>query len=217
MYAIELAGGWMADKDNRLSFRIKKESGSYDILTFDGVWEVGTGHQIIYRYEKAGLIRKSKKTHTLIFRGCWDIMDSAALSYVMDAGTDSRFDFETDLALFEEDRIKYEVGIKLSSRPKPVKRSIVLSGQWRVKKDAGLIFEIEYEGRRKGSITFGADAKLTDSDTISLKLRREADNRDIGVSLELSRKIFTGDGEAFLRALRTNAEVAILAGGAWRW
>jgi hypothetical protein len=35
--------------------------------------------------------------------------------------------------------------------------------------------------------------------------------------LELSRKIFEGDGEAFMRILKTGREVAIYAGGAWRW
>ena len=63
-YALNLSGSWKADKNNRLSFHIKKEKGIHDILTFNGAWEVNKNHRIIYRYEKALLIRKEKRTQT---------------------------------------------------------------------------------------------------------------------------------------------------------
>jgi len=80
-----------------------------------------------------------------------------------------------------------------------------------------LIFEIEYENKKTKAIVFGADARLTDMDTILFKLKNEAENKEIGVSLELSHKILKGDGEAFLRILKANRESAIYAGAAWRW
>ncbi|OGW85358.1 MAG: hypothetical protein A2987_04480 [Omnitrophica bacterium RIFCSPLOWO2_01_FULL_45_10] len=43
-YLLRLGGSWKADKFNRLSFYIEKEKGKYDILTFNGVWEIDKNH-----------------------------------------------------------------------------------------------------------------------------------------------------------------------------
>ena len=43
-YALNLGGSWKADENNRLSFHVKKEEGKYDILTFNGVWEIPKNH-----------------------------------------------------------------------------------------------------------------------------------------------------------------------------
>ena len=60
-------------------------------------------------------------------------------------------------------------------------------------------------------------ASLTDNDTVSFKLRDAVEDRDVGITLELSRKILKGDGEAFLRMLASGREASICAGAAWRW
>jgi hypothetical protein len=216
-YLLNLAGIWKADEFNRLSFHIKKESGRYDILTFSGVWEINKNHEIIYQYEKARLIRKKRETHTLIFKGYWDIKEPLRISYLLSAGTDSGFDFNTSAGIFKEGYIKYELGIGSADKVGPVRRVVTLYGKWNMKKNIGLIFEIEYENKKTKAIIFGADARLTDMDTILFKLRNEAENKDIGVSLELSHKILKGDGEAFLRLLKQNSESAVYAGAAWRW
>ncbi|MCG2726268.1 MAG: hypothetical protein L6420_08480 [Elusimicrobia bacterium] len=106
IYILQLKGAWQADKNNRLTFRVQKEKGSHDILTFRGAWEItpatgrnggaGKQHQIIYQYEKAQLIRKRKKIHTLIFQGYWNIKDKGRISYVLDAQTDSVFELSQD-------------------------------------------------------------------------------------------------------------------------
>ena len=67
------------------------------------------------------------------------------------------------------------------------------------------------------AIVFGADVKLTGKDTVSFRLKRGADNKDIGASLELSHHLLKGDGEAFLNALVSRGESAIYAGAAWSW
>ena len=216
-YVLDLAGTWKADENNRLSFRVKKESGRYDILTFNGIWEVNKEHQIIYQYEKARLIRKKRETHTLIFKGYWDIKDAIRISYLLGKGTDSSFDFKASAGIFRENYIKYELGIGLNDRPDTVGRTITLSGKWNLKKDIGLIFEVDYKNKKAMQIVFGADARLTDRDTILFKLKNDMENRDMGVSLELSHKILKGDGEAFLQLLKSNRESAIYAGAAWRW
>ena len=88
---------------------------------------------------------------------------------------------------------------------------------WRLKKDIGLIFEIEYENERPHAITFEAQGRLTDKDTISFRLKDDIAHKDIGVNLKLSHKILKGDGEAFLRLLKSKQESSIYAGAAWRW
>jgi len=80
----------------------------------------------------------------------------------------------------------------------------------------GLVFEIEYEDKAAKAIVFGADARLTDRDTVSFRLKNDMGNKDMGVKLELSHKIFKGDGEAFLRVLASGRESAVYAGAAWR-
>ncbi len=216
-YVINLEGKWKADENNRLSFHVRKECGRYDILNFKGAWEINKDHQIIYQYEKARLVRKKREVHTLIFKGYWDIKDAVRISYLLGKGTDSSFDFKTSAGIFSENCIKYELGIGLDGKIEPIRRTITLFGRWNLKKGIGLIFEIEYENKKTKRIVFGADARLTDRDKILFKLKADAQNRDIGVELELSHQILDGGGEAFLRLLKTKRESAVYAGAAWRW
>ena len=216
-YVLNLGGSWKADKNNRLSFHVKKEKGKHDILTFKGTWEINKNHEIIYEYEKADLIRKKRKTHTLIFKGYWDIKNKVRIAYVLSKNTDSVFRFKASAGIFREKYIKYELGISLTDKIKPKKRSITLFGKWKVKKNVGLIFEVKYEGKKVHEIVFGAEARLTDKDTLSLKLRNEMENKDMGIDLELSRKIVKGDGKAFIRAIKSSRESAIYLGVARKW
>lgn len=216
-YVLNLGGSWKADKNNRLSFHIKKEKGIHDILTFNGAWEINKNHRIIYRYEKASFIKKRKKTHILIFKGHWDIKKKLRLSYILEGSRDSRFDFRTSAGIFKEGYIKYKLGIGLANRVNPVRKTVTLYGMWRLKKDAGLLFEVEYEDKKMHAIVFGAEAKLTGKDRISFRLKSEIGNKDLVVKLELSHKILKGDGKAFLQLLKSKREFAIYAGAAWRW
>jgi hypothetical protein len=94
---------------------------------------------------------------------------------------------------------------------------ITLSGKWYLRKDIGLVFEIEYGNGRKRGMVFGADARLTDDDTVTFRLRNNAENKDIGAELEFSHRIFMGDGEAFLKVLASKRESTVYAGAAWGW
>ena len=215
-YILKLQGAWQADKHNRLTFRVKKQYGRHDILTFKGIWETNKNHQLIYRYEKAHLIRKSKKIHTLTFKGYWDIKDKARISYVIDKDSNSVFSFKTSLGIFKENYIKYELGIGLSHEPKPAKKTVTLFGKWKLFKNKGLLFEVEYENKKLHAISFGADAKLTDKDTVLLRLKNTL-NQDIRATLKVSHKILKGDGKAFLRILKSRRESAIFAGAGLQW
>ncbi|MFH0763604.1 MAG: hypothetical protein V1927_01200 [Candidatus Omnitrophota bacterium] len=216
-YILNLAGSWKADKFNRLSFHARREKGGCDILTLNGAWEVNKNHEIIYQYEKADLITKKKRTHTLTFKGHWDISEKGRVSYLLGGGTGSLFDFKASAGVFKEDYIKYEVGIGLTNRVRPLTKTVILYGKWSLTKDACLVFEIQYDDRRAGKIVFGADAKLTDRGTVSFRLKSGMTNDDMGVELKLGRDIPQLGGEAFLRALRSRRESAVYAGAAWRW
>ena len=216
-YVLNLEGSWKADENNRLSFHARREKGAYDILTFTGSWEINNNAQIVYQYEKALLIRKKSQTHTLVFKGYWDIKEKLRISYILSADTDSAFTFMATAGVFKENYIKYEAGIAIKRRARPLVRTIKLFGGWNLKKDIGLVFEVEYEGGKTKAIVFGANARLTDKDTVLFILKDDIENKDPGVELELSHEIFKGDGKAFLRALASRQELALYAGAAWRW
>lgn len=196
---------------------MKKESGLYDVLTFNGAWQINKSNKLIYRYESARLATKSSRVHTLEFDGCWDIKDRYRISYSLGAGTDSSFDFNTSVGILKENYIEYEVGIGLKGYARPVERAITLFGRWFLKKDVGVVFRLRYSDKRTREIVFGADFKITGKDTVSLRLKAGEDDKDIGAEVELSRRIFKGDGEAFLRALVSGREQALYAGAAWKW
>ncbi|MCK4463290.1 MAG: hypothetical protein KAU58_03160 [Candidatus Omnitrophica bacterium] len=216
-HVLKLRGRWQADKHNRLIFMVKKEHQRYDTLTFNGAWQINKNHEIIYQYQKARLIRKLKKIHTLTLKGYWDIKEKMRVSYVIDRNTNSAFDFRTRLAIFKDDYIKYAIGIKLSRRPGPVKQTITLFGRWKVKKNVGLVFEVKYGNRKIQKIVFGAEVKITNRDTILFKLKNNVDNEDIGIKLELGHKILKGDGQAFIRLLKSKRESVVLIGAGLKW
>lgn len=215
-YLFKLHGSWQADKRNRLTFKVRKERGRYDSLIFDGVWDIHKAHHIVYRYKKAQLIRKLKKIHTLVLKGHWVIKDRARITYRVEGSTDSAFNFKAGAGLFTDKYIKYAVGIRVSRRSRPVKRTITLFGSWKLDRKRGLLFEIKYKNKEIHAIVFGAHARLTAKDTVLFKLQNDV-HKDMKTSLELSHKILRGDGQVFLRLLKKERDVAIYAGLAARW
>ncbi|MCK4905260.1 hypothetical protein KAS42_03330 [bacterium] len=225
---LKLQGRWQADKHNRLTFRVKKGEGRHDTLTFDGIWEIDKKHRIVYKYEKAQLIRKKTLKETLIFKGSFDITKRNKLSYELSPKGKSVFDFRTGLGFLHEKYIKYEIGIGGSNRRKPFKRTLVLYGKWKIKRNVGLLFEIKYEkpatsatsaiknwrGRPK-VIKFGADARLTKKDEIKFRIKNEM-GKNLGLELKLSRKLLRGDGKAFIKLLKDKKEAAIYVGAGLR-
>jgi hypothetical protein len=215
LYTLELSGAWQADARNRLTFRVAKGGDNFDTLVFCGAWQINKHYQIIYRYTKADLVRKRKRLYSLTFQGCWDITDKARFSYVIEKSSDSVFNFKTSVGIFKGNYVKYELGIGLSGRKQPVRRTITLFGSWKIKKGVGLVFEIETDKKIR-AIVLGAEAKLGEKNTVLFSLRNNL-NQDIEGKLELARDIFQGDGQAFLRLLGERGEVTIQAGAGWKW
>ena len=216
-YVLQIGGVWRADSKNRLTFHIKKEKGIHDVLTFKGAWEINKDHQIVYNYTKARLIRKKKELHKLTFKGGWKVAGAGRISYEMKRGSDSSFDFRTSAGIVDKNRIMFEVGIGVSDRVRPVRRRLEIFGKWRLVKNVGLVFEAGYKDGKPCSLVFGADAELTGRDSVRFRLKRDIDNRDTDMEIELSRRLLKGDGEAFLRLLSSRQEATIYAGAAWKW
>lgn len=202
IYTLRFKGAWQADESNRLVFRVNKKYLRRNVLIFTGKWEVNKKHEIVYKYQK------QKQIHTLIFKGHWDIKEKVRLAYIIDKNSNSVFNFRAKFVIFKDRYIKYELGMGLYP--------IVLFGKWKIEKNRGLLFEIEYRDKKVRAITFGVEAKLTSRDTILFKLKNDL-NKDIGVQLKLSRKMLKGDGEAFLRLLKSSKESAVFVGAGKRW
>jgi len=216
IYTLKLEGQWQADKYNRITFAVKKQQGRHDILTFNGAWILNNRHRIIYQYEKADMIRKQKRIHTLIFKGYWDIKDKARLYYYMDKKSDSVFAFQTGVGIFKDNCIKYKVGIGASGKRKPVTRVITLDGTWVIKKGIGLSFEVEYENKEIHAIAFCAEAKVTSRGAITFELKN-AENKALAAEVKLSHEILKGQGEAFLKFLKSRQESAAFVGAGFEW
>lgn len=216
-YILDLQGSWNADENNQLSLRVKRELGGYDKLTLSGEWEVNKDHQIVYKYESSDLSGKKKQIHSLIFKGFWDIKSKARVSYLLEGDLASAFNFKISAGIFTKDYIKYELGIGIGHKASPIKRTVTLFGRWRLKRNIGLLFEVKYEGKKVKAILFGADVVLIGGGMVLLKLKSNADNKDLGIEFEISKKILEGTGEIFLRALASEHELACYAGAAWRW
>ncbi|MFC1805166.1 hypothetical protein ACFLZ3_05020 [Candidatus Omnitrophota bacterium] len=216
LYGLELGGKWQADKNNRLTFRVAKASGRYDTLTFRGAWQINKNYEITYRYSKENLVRKTKRVYTLSFRGHWDILKKRRISYVIDKSSDSELNFKSSAGIFKDNYIKYEVGIGLTRRKAAIKRVVKLFGKWRIKRGVGLVFEVERGRGKVQAIVLGADVRLGKKNTVLFKLKNRS-NQDIERSVELKRDILKGDGEAFLRLLKSKREATIQAGAGFRW
>ena len=212
LYILQLEGAWQADKNNRLTFNIKKEQDTTDKLILKGTWEINKQNEIIYTYTKTFLKLREKVVRNITFKGYWDITEKYRITYVLDKKINSSFSFKVSMGKLIKKRLEYEVGIGV----KPVKRTISFFGEWKVSKRLGLLFMLPYEKGKLHSIIFGASVKLGKNYNLEFKLKNQL-GQDLGINLKLSRNIFDNQGEAFIRALRSRKEVSIVAGVGFRW
>lgn len=219
-YILNMTGIWQADENNRLLFMVKKGVSRYDTLVFSAGWEVNNNNEILYRYERSHPGKKFKTMHSFILRGQWKVAGKGSLKYQLETKSNSTFSFRTSLGIIEKNFIKYELGIVLSRRVRPVKRVITLFGVWRIKRGLALFFDVKCAGGKIYSMSFSAEARLTPRDTISFKLKSPDSTRpteDLGLRFELNHALLAGDGNAFLRVLRSRGESSILVGAGCRW
>lgn len=216
-YVLELLGVWQADKNNRLTFRVRREKSRYDILTFEGAWGIDSDSELIYRYEKSRFVRTTKTVHEIVFKGQWRVGPGSIVSYALDASSDSAFNFKTSAGICGDNFIKYELGVMLGSRLRPTRRTVTLFGTWNIARRTGLSFEVRCANGKTYTINMGAEARITKRDTIALKLKDINTRKDLGLQLELSHALLEGDGAAFLTFLRSREEAAVFVGAGFRW
>ncbi|MBM3250374.1 MAG: hypothetical protein FJZ09_06000 [Candidatus Omnitrophica bacterium] len=209
---LRLNGRWQADKYNCLNFMVSRESEEPDALTFTGSWEVNKRNELIYTYTKAWLKKKEKLTRTLTFKGYWDIREKCRLSYVLSKESDSGFDFRVSIGKPAKRGMEYVAGIGIT----PKRKRISLSGSWRLNPRLGLTFEMPCEEGRVRAIIFGAECRLAKGADLEFKLRNELD-RDLGISLRLSKAVLGDSGRAFLETLKERGNISIFAGAGVRW
>ena len=211
-YILNLSGSWQADKYNRLTFNVKRNKGATDILTFKGGWGINKQNQIVYTYEKAHLKTKERVTKTIILKGHWNITEKHRILYVLNKKMGSQFDFKVSLGKPLKRGLQYKIGMGSV----PSKKQITLLGEWKVNKKLGILFEMPYEKGILQSIIFGASCKLGKSSTVEFKLRNKR-RKNLGMDIELSKKILKEQGEIFSRAITSKKEKQFLIGGGWRW
>ena len=210
---LKLEGIWRADDQNRLTFQLKKGDPEAP-LTFQGAWEIGEYHELLYRYQKKDPLTSEKKEELLSFRGAWEIREKDYLTYLLGLDGKSRFDFQAALQspslLGKKGEIRYQIGIRLSGR-RTLLREVVLFGKWKVSKDFSLSFEVEYEERRRHAIFFSTSYRLGERNELIFSLKDER-GRGLGIEVTFTRSFFEGEGKAFLRLYKDAVESRIEGG-----
>jgi len=211
-YILKVKGCWNADEQNRLCFNIAKSNGQVDTLVFEGIWQVDNNNELIYSYFESNTKRKKKKKQTITFKGYWDITKANRLIYQLAKDNGSSFDFKVKLARFSQAQLLFSVEVGAQA----VKRIISLSGGWKLDKNLGLIFEMCYADKRIKSIGFQAMCKLQNENTLSFRLYNSR-GEDLALEVKLSRDIFEGTGEVYLKTLTGAGNNGIYLGTGFKW
>ena len=212
---IELKGRWLADGNNRITFNAAKSSGRYDVLRFQGAWQVNKRNELTYKYSRTVMKTKTARDAALAFNGYWELGKNNII-YRLERSNDSFFRFKALLqsrSLRASDgKIKYQVGIKYSRGRvyKRIERSVALYGTWKLGKDLGVSFEIASPGRKHQKTQFTVEKLITKHGTIivSLKTRR---GEKLGLDVDFSTAL--GDDAKLFLSLGHSASESRMVGG----
>jgi len=212
---LRLKGFWRADARNRLVFHVRGGKNKTSPLTFDGIWEVGKHHEILYRYRKRHLATQTEKEEKLILRGAWEVQQKNRITYLLDYARDSRFDFRATFQSASlqprKDAIRFQVGIRLSGQKRKHLQKVVFFGKWKFKKKTSLSFEMEYEGGKVRTLSFGAQYAVTPQNQLIVSLKNQRGER-LGIAITMTRSFLKRGGKAFLRGSRDSVESRIEGG-----
>ncbi len=209
----KLTGTWKANPKNQLVFEVEKESGKKDALTFKAIWKVNDRHEIVYTYEQVNLKTKRKEARDLVFKGFWDISEKNRLTYSVGGDTSSVFrfrgTFQTKSILARKGEIRYQLGVEVYGKSKI--QTVSLFGKWVVSRNLNLSFEMATDDKQKKTILFGGTYSLSDSADVTVNLKSQ-EGKPLGVELILTKDIFNGEGQTFIRLQRSLDESRIEAG-----
>jgi len=212
---LHLTGAWKASEDNGLFFEAKKRVLS-DILSLGTGWKLDKRQQVVYTYTKTDLVRRSKSEQTIEFRGSWQLLRKDYLTYILERGTASRFDFrvqaESPNLYPQKGVIKFRLGAGVKQQAKAEPKTLSLYGTWKFGVSPALTFEMDYGEKKVKALTFSADIDLSEKDTIVFTLV-DSRRRPLGLQLQFNRKFLKKhDAEAFLRLKKLCDESVIEAG-----
>jgi len=215
---VKLKGRWQTDAKNRITFEVTRQFGRSDVLTFKGSWKVGKSHEIIYTYKRTHLKTRKKTEHRLVFKGYWDISEKNRLTYLFEGQSNSFFrfrgTFQTKSILAKKGEIRYQVGVEVQGKRR-VQR-IVLFGKWKLSRKLDLSFEIQYSKGRKRAIVFAGSYQLDEKHRIHVKLKNTED-KGLGVEVVFTRDIFDGQGQAFVRLVKSLQDTRFEGGMQLKW
>lgn len=212
---LTLQGQIVAAGANSISFSLSRRSEkglqTKDILKLEGKWQADEHNRLTFR------VKKGRGRHdTLTFDGAWEINKHHRIVYCYEkvqllrkVRLKKTLAFKGFWNITKGNRLSYILGLNGKS-------AFEFSGRWKIKKNVGLLFEIECARGKVQAIIFGADAKLVKRDKVEFRLKNRL-GQDLGLKLKLSRKLLKGDGQAFLKLLRSKKEASIYVGSAWRW
>lgn len=212
---LKLTGSWQADESNRLSFLVKKEDAP-ETITLTGSWKVNENQQISFTYQKVDLKRKTKISKSFTFSGFWQIGEGGKLTYILAYSRHSRIEFRAQIespTLYPKDGvIRYRLGVGVRGPEISGEKIISLYGVWKIGKDLGLSFEIDYGQRRVRSLEFSATAYLSADDEFIFLLENKK-REPLGVSLIFTHKFLKKlNAEASLRIKKSQEESRFEAG-----
>ena len=210
---LTLSGRWAADAKNRLTFLVEKADGVEDRLTLQGGWDVGPGHELLYRYRQRTTQGRLGDERTVIFQGAWEMTQADRLVYRLEGSADSAFEFKVALQspslLARDGRIVYQVGMGLAGG-RLQRRRVSLFGAWKLHRDLSVSFEIPYADGRVSAMRFEGTAALSARDRIAVTLY-DSRRRRLGLAVTFTRELVP-DASLFLR-LRHDAEETAAIGG----
>ncbi|MFA4984912.1 MAG: hypothetical protein WC559_06405 [Candidatus Omnitrophota bacterium] len=198
---LQFKGTWQADSLNRLTFSLtKRRSG---ILVFKNAWQLNNNQELTYIYRRREAAENTKSSSEITFSGHWQIVSANQLTYILSTGSSSRFDFkvqlETPNVYPQKGMIKYRIGI--GARQKRLNRQNIVSlyGTWKIGRNLGLTFEMEYSRGKIYAMEFGAEIKFSENNRCIFTLK-DSENKDLGARVVFTHKFLKQlDAELFLR------------------
>ena len=185
---------------NELIFSVETRRGIY-LLKFGGVWQADKYNRLSFN-----VIKEQGSANSLTLHGKWEINKQNEIVYVYPKNIITLRGYWD---ITEKNRLSYVINKDLGSEFDlkatfqraetdslhygvsfgygAKKRTIILFGRWRFDKNTGLSFEIQCAGK------------------------------GVKVEAELTRSLLKGRGEAFVKALVSEKEYAIMVGMGFKW
>jgi len=205
---LKLKGTWRANEYNELVFEAAARRGSPEKYTFKGTWKINKNQQIEYNCGEG--------PDVLTFKGHWDISSANKLVYMLEGSSTSRFEFKVQLessTLYpKKGEIRYRIGIGIrKSRLSGPGQIIILYGEWKLGRNLGVSFQMDYGQGRVREIEFGA-AVTFGRNKVTFALNNEF-GEPLGMTLTVTHKFLKlSDAKAFVRLKSRQKEQAVEAG-----